>query len=109
MPRISTKKPKAKVAELPPEAPVETPAVESPERTVAGVKASALAEAERDTSAMAAAETSAELRPPSVPVEPTADTRFEERRGYQRDKIAASLNIAKLQAMSCLLYTSRCV
>ena len=28
------------------------------------------------------------------------DTKTEERRGYQRDKIAASLNIAKLQAMS---------
>src|SRR5476651_2511341 len=50
---------------------------------------------------------SAGLRPPSTPVEPTNDgdtkfeeRRFEERRGHQRDKIAASMNIAKLQAMS---------
>ena len=41
------------------------------------------------------------LRPPSTPVEPTEERGFEERRtGYQRDKIAASLNIAKLQAMN---------
>ena len=42
-----------------------------------------------------------ELRPPSAPMEPSEDdTRFMERRGYQRDKIATSLNIAKLQGMS---------
>jgi transcription termination factor Rho len=41
------------------------------------------------------------LRPPSTPVEPMEESRYEERRtGYQRDKIAASLNIAKLQAMN---------
>ncbi len=53
----------------------------------------------------------ARLQPPSQPVEPLDDDereyeRFENRRGggggggYQRDKIAASLNIAKLQAMN---------
>jgi transcription termination factor Rho len=42
-----------------------------------------------------------ELRPPSAPVEPTPeDARAAEHRGYQRDKIATSLNIAKLQAMT---------
>jgi transcription termination factor Rho len=42
-----------------------------------------------------------ELRPPSAPVEPTPeDARVAEHRGYQRDKIATSLNIAKLQAMT---------
>ncbi len=40
-----------------------------------------------------------------LPVEPTDDDgrdeeRFINRRGYQRDRIAASINIAKLQAMS---------
>ena len=45
---------------------------------------------------------SAGLRPPSTPVEPTGeDTSIEERRpGFQRDRIATSINIAKLQAMS---------
>ena len=52
---------------------------------------------------MAAPESSGsdDLRPPSTPVEPTNDeTKVDERRGYQRDKIATSINIAKLQAMS---------
>ena len=43
------------------------------------------------------------LRPPSTPVEPTHDREEPRARtgaGYQRDKIAASINIAKLQAMS---------
>ena len=47
---------------------------------------------------------SAALQPPSTPVELAdepegEEPRPEERRGTQRDKIAASLNIAKLQAM----------
>jgi transcription termination factor Rho len=71
------------------------------ERTVDSVKASAQAVAQQEASALAAPSTSSGLRPPSAPVEPTEeDTRFAERRGYQRDKIATSLNIAKLQAMS---------
>jgi transcription termination factor Rho len=78
---------------------------DAPERTVDSVKAAAQAMAEEETSAFAAPATSAELRPPSAPVEPSAETTSEdarliERRGYQRDKIATSLNIAKLQAMS---------
>ena len=42
------------------------------------------------------------LRPPSTPVEPTTDdTQAADRQpGFQRDRIATSINIAKLQAMS---------
>jgi transcription termination factor Rho len=73
------------------------------ERTVAEVQASAREDARRDT----APASSDELRPPSAPVEPNNDdVRVVERRGgggpgggYQRDRIAASMNIAKLQAM----------
>jgi len=82
----------------------------APERTVDSVNASALEEARRDVSRSVAPNSPAELRPPSAPVEATDDdARQLERRsapaaapvaGYQRDKIAASLNIAKLQAMS---------
>ena len=76
-----------------------------PERTVDSIKAAAQADAQRDASNFEARNRSAELRPPSAPVEASEDdARFGERRGggggYQRDKIAASLNIAKLQGMS---------
>ncbi len=73
-----------------------------PERTVDSIKAAAQADAQRDASNFEAPKRSAELRPPSAPVEASEDdARMGERRsGYQRDKIAASLNIAKLQAMS---------
>ena len=72
-----------------------------PERTVDSIKAAAQADAQRDASNFDAPKRSAELRPPSAPVEASEeDARFGERRGYQRDKIAASLNIAKLQGMS---------
>jgi transcription termination factor Rho len=71
------------------------------ERTVDSVKAAAQAEAQREASNFTPQKRSAELRPPSAPVE--ADeaeaARANERRGYQRDKIATSLNIAKLQGM----------
>jgi transcription termination factor Rho len=89
-------------APAPVRAPAPAPVVaEEPERTVDSVKAAAQAVAQQESSNIAAASTTAELRPPSVPVEPTdEDNRFAERRGYQRDKIATSLNIAKLQAMS---------
>ena len=71
------------------------------ERTVDNVKASAKAEAQRDEANYTRPKASAELRPPAAPVEAAVDDgRGGERRGYQRDKIAASLNIAKLQAMS---------
>ena len=116
MPRISVKKEKAprksaKAAaeNLPAETPAENPLPvaapveqnDAPPRTVDSVKAAAQADAQKDVSNNPVAESSSELRPPSVPVEPTTseDTRFIERRGYQRDKIAASMNIAKLQAM----------
>ncbi|MGA2244775.1 MAG: transcription termination factor Rho [Verrucomicrobiota bacterium] len=86
-------------APVPPPAPV-TPE-DSADRTVDSVKASAQAVAQRETSSLAAPTTPEELRPPSAPVEPTEeDARATDRRGYQRDKIATSLNIAKLQAMS---------
>ena len=85
MPRLP-RKPKAKAA-------AET-AVEAPVPNGDAVAEAAAAEA-------AAAEPAPELQPPSTPVEPVMDeAKPEERRGYQRDKIAASLNIAKLQAMS---------
>jgi len=97
-----------------PPAPAPAPAVRPPapapapimrdepvERTVDSVKAAAQASARQDASNFGAPSTPSELRPPSAPVEPTEeDSRFAERRGYQRDKIASSLNIAKLQAMS---------
>ena len=96
-----------------PPAPVEQPEL-APERTVDSINASAKAEALRDVSNASAPKTSAELRPPSAPVEATDDEGRPPVRpggvvppnggvggvGYQRDKIAASLNIAKLQAMS---------
>jgi transcription termination factor Rho len=89
---------------------VEAPApVEQPqERTVESVRASAIAEAEKDSTATQ--RSSAELRPPSAPVEHAHDDwrpgnggqnapQNDGRRGYQRDRIATSLNIAKLQGM----------
>ena len=82
MPRISTKKPKVK-AEA-------SPAVESPELNGGAAPETAVIEPPP----------APELQPPSTPVEPTTDeTKVEDRRGPQRDKIATSLNIAKLQAM----------
>ena len=90
--------------------PVESPAPAEPaqERTVESINASARAEAEKDSTQ--APRSSSELRPPSAPVEHAhEDWRpgapggpggpGAERRGYQRDRIATSLNIAKLQGM----------
>ena len=74
------------------------------ERTVDSIKAAATEDAKRDSSRFAG-ESPRELRPPSAPIEPTGDDwrpgngGASERRGYQRDKIATSLNIAKLQGM----------
>jgi len=101
------------VAELPAvsaPAPVEPPAP-APERTVDSVNAAARESAQADVQEQASRrsrpESSDELRPPSAPVEPTEeDNRSEEQRfadrraGYQRDRIATSINIAKLQAMN---------
>jgi transcription termination factor Rho len=88
---------KARPAPVPP--PAEPAPDAAPERTVESVTAAAQAEAERESNAAPASPE--DLRPPSAPVEPTEeDARLAERRGYQRDKIAASLNIAKLQAMN---------
>ncbi|MEY4917527.1 MAG: transcription termination factor Rho, partial [Verrucomicrobiota bacterium] len=90
--------------EAPKPAPVEPDYVL--ERTVDSVNASAKEEARRDATNFPQPDSSAKLRPPSAPMEPTGDEareehRFPDRRlgGHQRDKIAASLNIAKLQAM----------
>jgi len=71
------------------------------ERTVDSIKASASEDARKDSSRLAA-KSADELRPPSAPVEPTGeDARLGDRRvGYQRDRIATSLNIAKLQGMN---------
>ncbi len=84
---------------------IKPPAVQedfsSSERTVDNVKAAAQADAQRDVANFSRPKASAELRPPAAPIEAAVDDgRGGERRGYQRDKIAASLNIAKLQAMS---------
>lgn len=91
---------KASVPTLAP-TPAPVPPEDRAERTVDSVKASAQAVAREEASTFSAPSTPEALRPPSAPVEPTEeDARFAERRGYQRDKIASSLNIAKLQAMS---------
>jgi len=85
------------------------PEPEAPaERTVESVKASARAEAEKDSN-QEAPTSPAGLRPPSAPMEPSQDDwrpgngggapAVERRGGFQRDKIATSLNIAKLQGM----------
>ncbi len=107
MPRGPIKKPRKKTSvvappvEKPVETPVESTAAEPSELTVDSVKAAAKANAQKDTSTMSVASSSAELQPPSAPVEPTEnESKLEERRGHQRDKIASSLNIAKLQAMA---------
>jgi transcription termination factor Rho len=92
----TTKKPKAKPAEE------ISQTVESPESSAPAVPTqTAMTETTAEPRASEQSG-SAGLRPPSTPVEPTndGDTKFEDRRGYQRDKIAASINIAKLQAMS---------
>jgi transcription termination factor Rho len=97
---------RAKAAPAPEPAPVEAePAPE--QRTVESMTASAQAEAEKE--AGRAPTSSEDLRPPSAPVEPTQVEEWRpgngggipggERRGYQRDRIATSLNIAKLQGM----------
>ena len=55
------------------------------------------------TTAVAEAPAEAELQPPTKPVEATdgpEEVKPERRGGEQRDRIAASLNIAKLPAMS---------
>ncbi len=84
MPRVSTRKTKVKTEE--------TSAVESPDLNGGPAPETAVIEPPPAPEP--------ELQPPSTPVEPTAEEpRAEERRGPQRDKIAASLNIAKLQAM----------
>jgi transcription termination factor Rho len=96
MPRVSKpRKPRAKAATAP---VVETPVVEAP--VTAGSAADENAIAEAAAAEAAVAEPAPELQPPSTPVEPVMEeAKPGERRGYQRDKIAASLNIAKLQAM----------
>src|SRR3954471_22013439 len=93
MPRVSTKKPRAKAA------------------AAAATDGASVAPASKDNGKNDGGRAIAEmappepaLQPPSRPIEPThdEDVRIEpdqERRGYQRDKIATSLNIAKLQAM----------
>jgi transcription termination factor Rho len=92
-------KTRAKPAPAPALEPAPEPAPE-PERTVESVTAAAQAEAKREVSEVPTS--SEDLRPPSAPVEPTEEDwrpGAGERRGYKRDKIAASLNIAKLQGM----------
>ena len=98
-------------APLPPLKPKPRPAPEPMfepvvERTVDSIKAAAQADAQRDASNFPAQNRSAGLRPPSAPVETSDEEQRggggggDRRGGFQRDKIATSLNIAKLQAMS---------
>ena len=83
----------------------EAPAPKLPaERTVDSIKAAATEEARQDASRLNA-DSSQKLRPPSAPMEPSHESHEEsqmpERRpGFQRDRIATSLNIAKLQGMN---------
>jgi transcription termination factor Rho len=100
---------KKNAAPAPAPEPVEIPAqAEQPaERTVENMTAAAQAEAQKD--AVAEPSRSADLRPPSAPVEHAHEdwrpgngggqNQNDGRRGYQRDRIASSLNIAKLQGM----------
>ena len=94
MPRVAkTKKSKAKAAAA--------TVVETPVSNGDAIAETTVAVAETAVAEAAIAEPAPELQPPSTPVEPVMDdVKTGERRGYQRDKIAASLNIAKLQAMS---------
>ena len=125
MARVSTKKTIKKPAKAAPEELLPAPATETSapsadlqppqptpsaepelpaERTVDSIKAAATEDAKKDSSRFPD-ESSRELRPPSAPIEPTGDEwrpgngGGNERRGFQRDKIATSLNIAKLQGM----------
>jgi transcription termination factor Rho len=97
-----TEQPKPEVIRTPVAKPEPvTPDFASSERTVDNVKASAQADAQRDAENFSKAKAANELQQPAAPTDATEDdARNGERRGYQRDKIAASLNIAKLQAMS---------
>src|SRR5262245_47822846 len=80
MPRASTKKPKkaaaARAEEQPPESAAAVAVEEAPETP------------------------SDALQPPTEPVEPSETEKAEARTSSRKDHIAASLNIAKLQAMS---------
>ena len=97
MPRVAKTKKKSKTKAA--AAAVETPVVEAPVPNVAAVTVTTAAETVAAEAVVA--EPAPELQPPSTPVEPVMDdVKTGERHGYQRDKIAASLNIAKLQAMS---------
>jgi transcription termination factor Rho len=95
MARVPSKKPKAR--------PAEKIAPDAVAAEAAAPETAAPPVAVEEPAAAPEASGSDDLRPPSTPVEPTHDReepRGADRRGHQRDKIAASINIAKLQAMS---------
>ena len=83
MPRASTKKPRSKAGKPPAGTPLPDGNAES------GSVATAVVEERSD-----------ELQPPTTPIETRESERDEPRTGTGKDHIAASLNIAKLQAMS---------
>ena len=98
MPRVSTKKPRAPRAKA--------AAAEEAAEPAAPNSADAKPSVPEPPHVESAAPEPA-LQPPSTPIEPTNDTDHlekakvrEEHRGFQRDKIVTSLNIAKLQAMN---------
>ncbi|MBC8097558.1 MAG: Rho termination factor N-terminal domain-containing protein, partial [Akkermansiaceae bacterium] len=104
MPRVSTKKPRAKsakarVEERPPELPMAVEAAPAPAAVVAPVTTVS-------TSMVVEEPSSQDLQPPTRPIE-TSEAEAAERAPKSdgkaltsKDHIAASLNIAKLQAMS---------
>ena len=89
MPRVATKKPKTKISKA---APFEEPPVAPAALTVPAAPP-------------VTEDTSSELRPPTTPIEASGQVKpeprapREPRSGDQRDRIATSLNIAKLQAL----------
>ena len=96
MPRVSTKKPtktkKPRAAGPAAEAVIET-SVENAEPIAAAPTAAV-------RTAPMADSRSQELQPPTTPVETSAPENSEIQAGTDKDRIATSLNIAKLQAMA---------
>jgi len=108
MPRVSIKKPRATRAKASDAAVAETAAESAPSNDGAKAVAKPAPVSEAPPAPEASAPEPA-LQPPSTPIEPTHDHDADhlgkndprdERRGFQRDKIVTSLNIAKLQGMA---------
>ena len=94
MAKASTKRAKTKAPKI------ETPDAQGYEMEDAPVPASVPSAPSPSVPKPVAVTSSTGLQPPSTPVEPEMETRPPVRTGPQRDQIASSVNIAKLQAMS---------